>query len=104
MTEHMSILLDKLKKLGTGDMDGPSVMLLESPDPTQDLLAVLASEFAPKSADNLRIYFGLRNVTDLHWITDDEIAGCYFLTEIEKDALRKLCSPREWERTVEANI
>ena len=94
MSEHMSILLDKLKKLGTGGMDGPSVQLLSSPEPTQALLALLASEFAPKSADNLRIYFGLRNVADLHRITDDEIAGCYFLTVIEKTALRKLCSPK----------
>ena len=49
MSEHMSILLDKLKKLGTGDMDGPSVMLLESPEPTQELLALLASEFSPRT-------------------------------------------------------
>ena len=65
MSEHMSILLDKLKKLGTGDMDGPSVMLLESPEPTQELLALLASEFAPKSAENVRIRFRLLNVADL---------------------------------------
>ena len=94
MPEHTSILLDKLKKLGTGDMDGPSAQFLSSPEPTQELLALLASEFAPKSAENVRIYFSLRNVAGLHRITDDQIAGCYFLTVIEKDALRKLCSIR----------
>ena len=91
----MRILFDKLKKLGMENMDAPTVQVLSSPEPTEELLELLTSESAPQSAENVRIYFRLRNLADLRKITDDQIDGCSFLDTSEQVVLRNLCRVKE---------
>jgi hypothetical protein len=72
----------------------PTVHVIGSPEPTQELLDVLAHAFSRTvAAENVRIRFRLNTVQDLRLITDAEIDAFTHeqLTDDEKRALRRLC-------------
>ena len=69
----------------------PTVHVIGSREPTQELLDTLAHEFRRgHSAENVRIRFALKTVEDVRRITDDDIAGFEQLSDDEKGALRRL--------------
>ena len=69
----------------------PSVHVIGSREPTQELLDVLADEFRlPRSAVNVRIRFKLKTVQDVRLITDGDIDSLEWLSDVEKGALRRL--------------
>ncbi len=78
------------------DESAPTVQILESPEPTESLLALLAYRFPRVSKatganrENVRIRFRLNTTLDLMRITAEGVAECDFLNADEKGVLDML--------------